>query len=113
MNAPSININNNTTPSKKQTVNQSTSTVDQVKTSTYSITEQVQATSEKSLFYQKQQKCMDSFLQEKDLALQPLDFLYHLDIIPTNITNDVQSECDDDLFNEELLSKGFDSLREN
>ena len=114
MKAPSINANINTSSTKKQNVNQSTSTVDQVKTSTYSVNEQVQTSSEKSLFYQNQQKSMDSFLQEKDLALQPLDFLYHLDVIPNNIKNELQSECDDDdLFKEDLLSKGFNSSREN
>lgn len=113
MKAPSITINNNTSTKKKQTANQSTSTVDQMKTTAYSLNEHVQTQSETSLFYQNQKKNMNSFLQEKDLALQPLDFIYQLTIIPNNTRNELRNENDDDLFKEELLSNGFNSSREN
>lgn len=112
MKTPSITINKppGTNETKTRLVTQTTLSVDQIKTIRDYPSMPVQPSSGISLPNPILHKSIDSFLQDKDLALQPLDFLDYHSMIQSSQTLSKESE-DDSEYNEDNLSAGFNSVQ--
>ena len=113
MKTPSITINKppGTSEIKTRLVTQTTFSVDQIKTVRETSSTHVQPSSGISLPNPTLHKSIDSFLQDKDLALQPLDFLDYHSMIQSSQTLSKESE-DDSEYNEDNLSAGFNSVQD-
>ena len=115
MKAPSITINKplRTKESKANLVTQTTFSVDQIKTIRDSSSMHIQSSSGISLPNPIVHKSIDSFLQDKDLALQPLDFLdYHSMIQSQTVSKESDHDEHDSDYDEDNLSAGFNSVQE-
>lgn len=112
MKTPSITINKppGTNETKTRLVTQTTLSVDQIKTIRDCPSMPVQPSSGISLPNPILHKSIDSFLQDKDLALQPLDFLDYHSMIQSSQTLSKESEGDSE-YNEDNLSAGFNSVQ--